>query len=109
MKKIILADGTIIQNCTDSTTSNEIYALRNTYGEAGAVRDSFTAENSTTITVENENDEIETVGADLILLDGATLTKTDDGFVCQIRTRVKTEVEKMQDQIAELQEVIIEG
>ena len=109
MKKIILADSTIITNCTDSTTSNEIYALRSTYGEAGAVRDLFTAENSKVITVTDENDTVITKGTNLVLLDGATITPADDGYVCQIKTRVKTETEIMKDEIAELQEAIIEG
>lgn len=109
MKKVILADGTIIDNCTDSTTSNEIYALRSSYETAGAVRDLFTTTNSKTIEVQDEEGKIVTKGADLVLLDGCTITTTDDGYVCQIRTRIKTETEIMQDQIAELQEAVIEG
>lgn len=108
MRKVILADGTLIPNCTDSTTSNEIFALRNTYEEAGAVRDLFTPDNSLRIEVKNENDETVVLGTDLILLEGATLSSTGTGVICTITTRVKTELEKMQDEISELQEVIIE-
>lgn len=109
MKKVVLKDGTVIENCTDSTTSNEIYALRKSYEEAGAVRDCFTSENSKTITVKSENDEVITVGADLVLLDGCSINPTEGGYVCAIKTRVKSEMEKMKDEIAELQEIVIEG
>lgn len=108
MKKVILANGTEITNCTDSTTSNEIYVLRDTYALAGAVRDLFTAENAKTIVVKDENDVTITVGADLVLIDGAELSSAVGGVICAIKTRVKSEVEKMQDEIAELQELVIE-
>ena len=109
MMKVLLADGTIINNCTNSTTSNEIYALRESYGEAGAVRDLFTKENSNVITVKNDTGEVVTKGANLILLDGCEITVAEDGFVCGIKARTKTETEIMKEEIAELQEAIIEG
>ena len=109
MKKVILSDGTTITNCTDSTTSNEIYALRETYEQAGAVRDLFTEENAKTITVKDENDITVTVGADLVLISGGELIENPDGIVCCVKTRVKSNMEKMQDEIAELQEIVIEG
>lgn len=108
MKKVILADGTVIENCTDSTTTNEICALRANYAEAGAVRDSFNADNAVAIEVQDESGQVIIKAGDLVLLDGATLEKQNDGVVCKVQTRVKSDVEKMQDEIAELQEAIIE-
>ena len=107
MKKVILKDGTQINNCTDSTTTNEIYALRESYEQAGAVRDLFTAENASVIEVQDSEGEVITRNANLVLIDGATINPSDDGFVCVIKTRVKTETEIMKDEIAELQEAVI--
>lgn len=109
MKKVILTDGTIINNCTDSTTSNEIYALKDSYGDAGAVRDLFTTKNSSTIVVKDENDDIVAKGINLVLMNGATIIPENDKFICIIKTRIKTETEIMKDEIAELQEVVIGG
>lgn len=109
MRKVILADKTVIPNCTDNTTSTEILAVRPTYGEAGAVRDLFTPENSIRIEVKNEDDETVVLNSDLVLLEGADLNETENGVICRVRTRVKTELELMHDEIAELQEVVIEG
>lgn len=109
MKYVILADNTRIDNCNDSTTSNSVFAIRDNYGDAGDVRDLFTAENATVIKVFNENDEEVTKGVDLVLLPGVKLTESEDGkIICEIDTRIKTEMEKIQDEIAELQEAIIE-
>lgn len=107
MKYVILADGTRIDNCNDSTTSNSIFAVRSSYEEAGAVRDLFTAENSTVIKVYNDKDEEQVIGADLILLDGAKLTVNGEDVICEITTRVKTEMEKVHDEITELQDAVI--
>ena len=111
MRKVKLADGRVIANCTNSTTTTEIYILRENYGDAGAMRDSFTPENSKNIVVYDENDEEITSGVDLILNPGCELIDSteEDGIICKVTTRVKTDIEKMQDEIVELQEVIIEG
>lgn len=109
MKKVILADGTIISNCTDSTTTNEIYVLRESYGDAGAVRDLFNQTNASLIKVEDENGDLLTKNANLVLLEDVSISPVDGGYVCLIKTRVKTEMEIMKDEIAELQEAIIIG
>ena len=110
MLKVILADGTVIENCTESTTANEIFVLRDTYEAAAAVRDLFTNENTKIIKVQDSDGQIISVNVDLILIEGARLIEEKErGIICVITTRFKTEMEKMQDQIAELQEVIIEG
>ena len=104
---VILADGTKIENCTNSTTSNSVFAVRNSYSAAGAVRDQFTAENAKVITVYDDEDQETTSGADLVLIPGCKITEDGENFVCEIDTRVKTNEEKMQDEIAELQEAIL--
>lgn len=107
MKYVILADSTRIDNCTDSTTSNEIFAVRNSYEEAGAVRDLFTDENSTVIYVYDSNDQLVTKGSNLVLISGASITEQNGKFICAITTRVKTEMETIKDEITELQEAIL--
>ena len=46
MKTVILADDTRIENLSDSSSVSSILAIRSNYGEAGAVRDLFTDENT---------------------------------------------------------------
>ncbi len=107
MKYVILRDRTRIDNCNDSTTSNSIFAVRDSYEAAGAVRDLFNPENSSVIRVYNEDGTESVVGSDLVLQAGCRITEDGDKFVCEITTRVKTAEEKMQDEIAELQEVVL--
>ena len=107
MKYVVLADGTRIDNCNDSTTPNEIYVIRETYGEAAAVRDLFTAENASVIRVYNSNDILDSVGSDLVLEDRANLFPSVEGIICNIIVRAKTNEEKMQDEIRELQDVVL--
>lgn len=109
MKYVVLLDGTMVENCSDSTTSNSIFAIRSNYEEAGAVRDTFTKTNAAVIRVFNEEGTEVAVGSDLVLLDGANLIANGDGTVtCEITTRAKTELEKMHDEISELQDVVVE-
>lgn len=109
MKYVILLDGTRINDCNDSTTSNSIFAVRDTYEEAGAVRDLFNINNAKAIKVFEEGTDAEVAfGSDLVLIPGCTITEDGEKFVCEITTRIKTEVEKLQDQINELQDVVIE-
>lgn len=108
MKTVILSDGTRIDGCSDSTTVNSVLAIRETYGEAGAVRDLFTDKNTGAIRILNEDGSVYATGNSLKLLDDATLRATVDGVICEITLRNKTELEVMQDQISELQEAIIE-
>ena len=115
MRYVLLADGTKIENCNDSTTSNSIFAVRDTYEDAGAVRDLFTEENAVVIRVfapaekEGEEDVEMVVGSNLVLLDGAKLTKNADGkFVCEINTRVKTENELLNDRISDLEDIVVD-
>lgn len=109
MKYVILADGTRIDNCNDSTTSNSIFAVRDSYAAAGLVRDNFNSENSSVVRVFNSDDTEDTVGSDLVLLPGCIITEDGANFVCQITLRAKTDNEKMQDEIAELQEAILDA
>ncbi len=104
-----LADNTIIENISASSTPYSIIAIRETYGDAGAVRDNLTVENSTSITIFNDNDEEVAIGSELMLLDDVTLRKSTDGIIVEVKTRDKTDIEKLQDQIIELQDAIIEG
>ena len=109
MKYIILSDGTRINNCNDSTTSNSIFAVRDSYGAAGAVRDQFTKTNSSVIKVYDEADDKEvTFGADLVLEDGCKISFVDGTYVCEITTRQKTEMEVIKDEITEIQDYLIE-
>ena len=108
MRYVILTDGTRINDCSNSTTGHAILALRDTYEEAGAVRDAVTDENAETVKVFNDDGtEIETV-FNLKLVDGASLLPSGNKIQCEITFRDKTEIEILQDQIAELQEAIIE-
>lgn len=107
MKTVKLLGGITIENCSDSTTSNAIYAERGSYGEAGAVRDLFTSENSDVVKV-YQNGEVVDTGADLVLLPGCSITNpSEDVFVCEVTLRTKSDTEKMQEEIAELQEAVI--
>ena len=108
MKIVVLTDGTRIEGCSDSTTVNSVLAVRETYEAAGAVRDLFTDENSGAIRILNSDGTEYTTGSGLKLLDDAALRATVDGVICEISLRNKTEIEILQDQIAELQEAIIE-
>ena len=107
MKYVILSDNTKIGNCTDSTTSQNIVALRNSYEEAGAVRDMINNDNSEVISVYNEDDTEVVTGSDLVLLAGCTIKEVADGYTCIISLRNKTTEEKMKEQIEELQETIL--
>lgn len=109
MKKVILADGTVINRCTDSTTANSIFALRDTFAEAAAVRDLFNKENSKVIRIETEAGEEVTTGSNLVLLPDCILAEVPDGVQAEIKTRYKTEIELLQDEVTELQEVVIGG
>ena len=114
MYYVVLADGTRIDNCSGSTTSNYICAIRDNYADAGAVRDLITPENAAVIRVYRVDSDKEgsepveiTVGADLVLIPGADLVEVMDKVECRITTRVKTDVEKLQDEVSELQDVVI--
>lgn len=107
MKYVILADNTRIDNCSDSTTSNEIFAVRNSYEEAGAVRDLFTDENSIVVCVYDEQDQLVTKGSNLVLVSGAVIEEQNDKFICAITTRGKSEIETIKDEITELQEAVL--
>lgn len=110
MKLVVLKDGTRIENCADGTTANTIMAIRDSYGNAGAVRDLFNADNTKVLKiydVTEEGEEFVTTSANRVLVGGTTITEGEDGFVCAINTREKSITEKMQDEIAELQEAIL--
>lgn len=109
MKKVVLKDGTEIVNCTDSTTSNEIYALRSTFAEAGAVLDKVTPENASCVKVYDADGNLITEGSDLVFVDRFSIRKVDNGVEVAFFTRVKTEMEVVHDEISELQEVVLEG
>lgn len=110
MKYIILADGTRIENLRDDTTVNHIFAVRNSYEEAAAVRKLFTKENSEVIRIYFDEEHEVNHGAGLILLDGCSIIedKSENVFVCQIETRNKDMLDIIQDQLSEIQDVILE-
>ena len=107
MKYVILADNTRINGCTDSTTSNAIYAERDSYEQAGAVRDLFTAENAAVIRVFNSDDTEAVAGANLVLLDGCKISAVSGKYVVEINTRYKTDTEVLTEEVAELQEAVL--
>lgn len=109
MRYVVLADGTRIDNCTDSTTCNEIYALRETEAAAGEVLSLIDADNATAIRVyDASNDELLSTGVDLKLIDEGTIVPSaTGGFICVIKTIKKTDIEIMKEEIAELQEAIL--
>lgn len=109
MRSVILADDTRIDNISDSSSADAILAIRENYGEAGAVRDLFTAENSTSFKILDEKGEEVVVAGEVVLLDGAQLYPTEGGVIAQINFRPKTDVEILQDEVKELQDVVIEG
>lgn len=108
MYKVVLSDGTVINNCLEGTTSDHIVAYGSTNAEAAAAADLITSENSDAITVLDENDKIVVSAGDLVLLPGATLSESGEGFTCTISLRHKTHDELVDEQIAELQEVVID-
>lgn len=105
----LLKDNTKIENVSGSSSIYSIVAIRPTYGEAGAVRDLFTDENTSVIRLYNDDDTEVASGAGCILLDGASLTPTAGGVLCEIHLRAKTEMELMHDEITELQDVVLES
>lgn len=108
MKYIKLADNTIIAGCSDSTTAYEIEIVRDTYEAAGIEADKINDFNISAISVYNELDELTTKGINLIL-SSISINECDDYAIAHIRTRNKTQTETMQEEIAELQEAVIEG
>lgn len=109
MYYVLLADGTRIDNCTENTTSNEIYAVRDSFAAAAAVMDLFTKENCRTVQVFNERDELVTMGTDLSLNPGMDIHHEEDApdYIACVTLRNKSEMEVLQDQIAELQDAVI--
>lgn len=109
MYYVILADGTRIDNCTETTTSNEIYAVRDSFAAAAAVMDLFTKDNCKTVQVFNENNELVTMGSDLSLNPGMDIHHEEDApdYIACVTLRNKSEMEVLQDQIAELQDAVI--
>ena len=107
MKSVLLTDGTRIINCSEATTSDSIYIVRDSYEAVGAIRDLFTDNNTNVIIVYDENEQEVNKGIDLILLHGSNIIENEDSIICEVKLRTKTEIEKMQDQITELQEAVI--
>lgn len=107
MKAVILADGTRIENISDSSTADAILAIRANYAEAGAVRDIFTDANTSSFEIVDENGQKIVSASFIKLLPGAELIESADGIICQTNFRAKTDIEKLQDQITELQDVVI--
>lgn len=105
---IKLTDGTIINNCAEGTTSDTIIHTGETYADAVSILNDMTEDNSSSIRVYNENDEEVASGGNLVLNDTATVGTEDGAKVCVVTLRHKTNEEIMQDEIAELQEAIIE-
>lgn len=105
---ILLSDNTRVDNCLEGTTSDYIIHGGETHEQAASILDVLTPENTTMIQVFNDNDERVAFASDLILLPGGTIEDRGNSKVCIVKLRHKTAFEKMQDEITELQEVVIE-
>lgn len=108
MYKIILADGTQIENFAVGTTSDNLIHIGSTYAEAASFLDEITPENTVAIRVYDGDTEI-AFGGNLILNEGAVLADAGEYKTCTVTLRHKTEIEIMHDEISELQDVVLEG
>lgn len=109
MKKVMLADGVVIDNCTDATTPVNIFAVRDTYADAAAIRDIFKDENTKVIQVSDEDGTGIVRESNLVLENGIAVQEIENGKKqVTIILRHKTDVEIMRDEIMELQEVILD-
>lgn len=104
---IKLTDGTVIQNCAEGTTTDNIIHTGETYQDAISILDTVNADNTSSIRVFNDDDTEVAFCGNLVLNSGATVGETEDYKFCIITLRHKTESEIMKDEIAELQEAII--
>lgn len=104
---IKLTDGTIINNCAEGTTTDNIIHTGETYQDAIEILDIVNADNTSSVRVFNDKDEEIAFCGNLVLNSGATVGETEDYKFCTITLRHKTESEIMKDEIAELQEAII--
>ena len=107
MKSVKLADGTILNNCQSMSSATEIFVLRDTYEEAGAIADSITPESVKHVIVYQDDGTIADEAFNLILL-GTELRSQGQQIEVVIRSREKSEIEDLYDQVAELQEAILE-
>ena len=105
---LLLKDNTRINNVSPSSSPTEIVIIRDSYETAGAVRDLFNLSNSSVIRLYNENGTKADSAADLILLGGCELIVSQEGVLCKVSLRYKTTDEKLQDEIVELQDAIID-
>ena len=105
--KVVLKDGTTITGCTDSTSCNGVYIKRNNFANAGVELDKINSENVKEIKVYNDEDELIDSAVDLVFSGYFIDSYEENGVVVVFTTRAKTNEEKMQDEIAELQEAII--
>lgn len=106
---VILNDGTRITNCADGTTSDHIVHKGATYAEAAQLMDVITPEKAVSVRVFTDEDVETTFGGNLVLLAGGTMADAGDYKTCTVNLRHKTETEIMKDEIAELQDIILEG
>ena len=109
MRKVVLKDGTTIETCTDQTTVDQVFVLRSTYAEAGGVMDTVNSDNASIIKVYDENDELVSSGADLVLIPDTKIYATDEGVIFSFSVRRKTEMEVLTDRVSDLEDVVIEG
>ena len=108
MYYIKLTNGTTINNCTEETIPNNIVHVGETYADAVSILNEMTEENTSSIRVYNENDELVSSEGNLVLSNSAVVINKGEYKTCTVTLRRKSEMEVMQDQISELQEAIIE-
>ena len=108
MKTVKLADGTLIENCLDYSNPTEIVVLRDNYTEAGEVADQITPERMRHLVIYNDDGSTAYEAHNLIYVK-VDLNAYGDRIELTISSRMKSELEDLKEQIAELQVVVIGG
>jgi len=106
---VILNDGTRINNCVPGTTSDCIIHSGETYAAAAEIMDVITSENAISVRVYEDNNTESAYSGNLVLLPGGTMADAGEYKTCTVSLRHKTDIEIMKDEIAELQDVVIDG
>lgn len=107
MKSVKFADNMVLNNCLEMTTTTEIYVIRDTYEEAGVIVDSITPEKLKHVTVYHDDNTKSDEAFNLIFV-GTEIRAFGQQIEVVIRSREKSEIEDLYDQVAELQEAILE-
>ena len=108
MRSVKLSDGTLIEGCSINTACDNIEIIRETANEAASYLDIVTPENTGVIIV-YEDGEVDEVASGLELESDIFIKKEYGGYCIHFHLHYKSEMERIKDEIAELQEYIIEG